>query len=60
MRWILLATKNYMSPVETNFSPMIDPIKSRIKNIRQKYAGSSKKKIPIKTVPTAPIPVQTA
>ena len=31
-----------------------------IKNIRQKSAGSLKTKIPTSTVPTAPIPVQTA
>lgn len=39
---------------------MIDAIKVKIKKIRQKLAGSLKKKIPTKTVPTAPIPVQTA
>ena len=31
-----------------------------MKNSRQKSAGSLKKSIPIITVPTAPIPVQTA
>ena len=31
-----------------------------MKNMRQKSAGSLKNKIPIKAVPTAPIPVHTA
>ena len=35
-------------------------IRVEIKNNRQKSIGSLKKMIPIKTVPTAPIPVQTA
>lgn len=39
---------------------MIDPINVAIKNILQKSEGSLKKKIPISTVPTAPIPVHTA
>jgi hypothetical protein len=38
----------------------MDAINVVIKNNRQKVAGSLKIKIPIKTVPTAPIPVQTA
>lgn len=39
---------------------MIEQIKVVKKNTRQKLAGSLKIKIPTKTVPTAPIPVQTA
>jgi hypothetical protein len=39
---------------------MIEAIKVERKNILQKVAGSLKMKIPTKTVPTAPIPVQTA
>ena len=39
---------------------MIEPINVVMKNMRQKLNGSLKKKIPINTVPTAPIPVQTA
>lgn len=31
-----------------------------IKKMRQKLAGSLKKKMPIRAVPTAPMPVQTA
>ena len=38
----------------------MEPIKVQIKNILQKVAGSLKQKMPIITVPTAPIPVQTA
>ena len=34
-------------------------INVQMKKIRQKVAGSWKKKIPTSTVPTAPIPVQT-
>lgn len=44
----------------TNFNPTIEIIKVDTKKMRQKEAGSLKKKIPIKTLPTAPIPVQTA
>lgn len=43
-----------------NLSPIIEAIKVPIKNNRQKVAGSLKYKIPIITVPTAPIPVHTA
>ncbi len=39
---------------------MIEAIKVVIKKILQKSAGSLKIKTPTKTVPTAPIPVQTA
>lgn len=45
---------------ETAFNPTTEPIKVTIKKILQKLTGSLKKKIPIKTVPTAPIPVHTA
>lgn len=45
---------------ETAFNPTTEPIKVTIKKILQKLMGSLKKKIPIKTVPTAPIPVHTA
>lgn len=45
---------------ETTFNPTIEAIKVEIKNTLQKSAGSLKIKIPTKTVPTAPIPVQTA
>lgn len=38
----------------------MEAIKVVRKKILQKVAGSLKKKMPIKTVPTAPIPVQTA
>ena len=38
----------------------MEAINVEIKNNRQKVAGSLKTYIPIKTVPTAPIPVQTA
>lgn len=44
----------------TNFNPIIEAINVVTKKMRQKVAGSLKKKIPIKTLPTAPIPVQTA
>ena len=46
--------------VETNFKPTIDAIKVKRKNILQKSYDSLKKYIPIKTVPTAPIPVHIA
>lgn len=39
---------------------MTEAINVVIKNSRQKVAGSLKIKIPTNTVPTAPIPVQTA
>lgn len=52
---------NYGSPVhDTVFRPMIDAISVKMKNRRQKVAGSWKQKIPVNTVPMAPIPVQTA
>lgn len=38
----------------------MEAISVMIKNSRQKSAGSSKNRIPIRVVPTAPIPVQTA
>lgn len=39
---------------------MTEPIRVTIKKTLQKLTGSLKKKIPVKTVPTAPIPVHTA
>lgn len=39
---------------------MTEPISVTIKKTLQKLTGSLKKKIPINTVPTAPIPVHTA
>ena len=45
---------------ETNFKPTIEIISVLRKKMRQKLAGSLKIKIPSRTVPTAPIPVQTA
>src|SRR5690242_21802408 len=45
---------------ETNLSPRIEPIKRKMKNIRQKSDGSLKRIMPTMTVPTAPIPVHTA
>ena len=45
---------------ETTFKPTMEIISVLIKNIRQKSAGTLKKKMPINTVPTAPIPVHTA
>ncbi len=44
----------------TNFKPKIEAINIKIKNKRQKSAGSLNSKIPTKTDPVAPIPVQTA
>ncbi len=46
--------------LDTAFSPIIEPIKVVMKSKRKKVAGSLNTKIPIRTVPTAPIPVQTA
>jgi hypothetical protein len=43
-----------------SFKPTIDPIRVVMKNNLQKATGSLKKKMPINTMPTAPIPVQTA
>lgn len=48
------------SQLDTAFNPIIEPIRVVIKNSLQKVAGSLNTKIPINTVPTAPIPVQTA
>lgn len=45
---------------DTNLSPIIDAINVERKKIRQKVAGSLNTKIPTRTIPTAPIPVQTA
>lgn len=42
-----------------NFRPTIEPIKVLRKNILKKVTGSLKTIIPKRTVPTAPIPVQT-
>lgn len=44
----------------TAFSPTIEPINVTRKKILKNVAGSLKTKIPTKTVPTAPMPVQTA
>lgn len=38
----------------------MEPINKTMKNTREKSEGSLKKKIPMSTVPTAPIPVHTA
>lgn len=46
--------------METNFKPTIDKMRVDIKNTLQKSTDSLNIKIPTKTVPTAPIPVQTA
>ena len=43
----------------TILSPTIDAIRVKMKNMRQNVPGSSKKKMPISTEPTAPTPVQT-
>lgn len=45
---------------DTAFRPMIEPISVVIKKILQKLTGSLNTRMPIKTVPTAPIPVHTA
>jgi hypothetical protein len=45
---------------ETKFNPTIDIINVVRKKSLQKSAGSLKKRIPTITVPTAPMPVQTA
>ena len=45
---------------DTILSPIIDDISVKMKNKRQKVAGSWKNRMPTKTVPTAPIPVHTA
>ena len=42
------------------FSPTTEPINVNRKNIRQKVTGSLNRKNPMRTVPIAPIPVQTA
>ncbi len=39
---------------------MIDETNVKMKNSRQKVAGSWKKNMPTNTVPIAPIPVHTA
>ena len=44
------------STYDTILSPIIDDTSVKMKNKRQKVAGSWKKRIPTKTVPTAPIP----
>lgn len=54
--WQILKTSYSL----TNFNPIIEAMRVVTKKIRQKVAGSLKKKIPIKTLPTAPIPVQIA
>lgn len=50
----------YAASVEESFNPTIEAISKKIKNSRQKVAGSLKTSIPIITEPTAPIPVHTA
>lgn len=45
---------------ETKFNPTIEIIKVKMKNSFQKLADSLKTKIPIKAVPTAPTPANTA
>lgn len=45
---------------DTILRPIMEAIRVKMKNSRQKLAGSLKKSIPTKTVPTAPIPVHTA
>src|SRR5690606_3550046 len=45
---------------ETALSPTIEAIRVEIKNTLQNVAGSLNTNIPIRTVPIAPIPVQTA
>ena len=49
-----------VSVQDTIFNPIKDPINVIRKKTLQKNIGSSKKRIPITTVPTAPIPVHTA
>jgi hypothetical protein len=44
----------------TAFIPIMEQTKVVKKKIRQNVAGSLNTKTPINTVPTAPIPVQTA
>lgn len=44
----------------TALSPIMDAISVEMKNKRQNVVGSLKTNIPTNTVPTAPIPVQTA
>jgi hypothetical protein len=46
--------------LETTFNPKIEAIRVKIKKMRQKVTGSLKNNNPNITVPTAPIPVQTA
>lgn len=45
---------------DTIFNPMIELMRVAIKSNRKKVIGSLNTNIPTKTVPTAPIPVQTA
>lgn len=45
---------------DTTLSPIIEAIRVVMKKILQKVTGSLNTKIPTNTVPTAPIPVQTA
>ena len=45
--------------VYTIFRPITDAMSVTMKKIRQKVAGSLKTRMPIRTVPTAPIPVHT-
>jgi len=47
-------------PFVASFKPKIDATSVKIKNSRQNSAGSLNSKIPTKTDPVAPMPVQTA
>lgn len=57
---LTLNKTRFQAPADTHFSPIIELINKKIKKTRQNAVGSLKTKIPTKTVPTAPIPVQTA
>lgn len=56
----MINEENLNHQLETAFSPTIEPMSVKIKNNRQKVAGSLKMKIPTRAVPTAPMPVHTA
>lgn len=45
---------------DTTFSPMIEAKSVKMKNKRRKFVGSLKTKMPIRAVPSAPMPVQMA
>lgn len=42
----------------TIFSPITEAMRVKMKNMRQKVAGSLNTRMPMSTVPTAPMPVQ--